>query len=76
MGLIASAEEPLKRKSDVVDSDDEELSRSRLGFLRKVCKKCFFLYGLINKTMDFDSHNNFIDKPANFLSRNALTMIS
>jgi|JI6StandDraft_1071083.scaffolds.fasta_scaffold04437_10 hypothetical protein len=75
MNLIVSGEEPMRRKSDV-DSDDDELSHSRMGFLRKVCKKCFFLYGLINKTMDFDAHNNFVDKPANFLSRNALTMIS
>lgn len=75
MGLILSGDEALRRRSDI-DSDDDELSRNRTGFLRKVCKKCFFLYGLINKTMDFDSHGNFVDKPSNFLSRNALTMIS
>jgi hypothetical protein len=47
-----------------------------MGFLRKVCKKCFFLYGIISKTIDFDAQGKFLEKPNNFLSRNALTMIS
>lgn len=77
MQIVTSSEDLFftKKKEDS-DSDDDEMERTKMGFLRKVCKKCYFLYGIINKTIDFDANNNLIEKPQNSLSRNALAMIS
>lgn len=49
---------------------------NKMGYMRKVCKKCHFLYGIINKTVDFDTRGMIIDKHQNILSANAIAAIS
>lgn len=61
MNLIqANAEDPImkKNKSDSDIESDDELDR--MGYMRKVCKKCHFLYGIINKTVDFDTRGQIV----------------